>query len=63
MFVTDTVDAVYRPEAWIPEAVMDQLAEIIVDLPDLRVRHDYFSAGAPFAHFFLRRSITIMGNT
>lgn len=38
MFVTDTVDAVYRPEAWIPEAVMDQLAEIVVDLPDLRVR-------------------------
>lgn len=42
MFVTDTVDAVYRPEAWIPESVMDQLAEIIVDLPDLRVRSFLF---------------------
>ncbi|KAG8988872.1 hypothetical protein FRB90_002518 [Tulasnella sp. 427] len=41
MFVTDTVDAVYRPEAWIPEAVMDQLAEIVVDLPDLREHHDH----------------------
>ncbi|KIO22523.1 hypothetical protein M407DRAFT_9910, partial [Tulasnella calospora MUT 4182] len=41
MFVTDTVDAVYRPEAWIPESVMDQLAEIIVDLPDLREHHEH----------------------
>ena len=38
MFVTDTVDAVYRPESWIPEAVMDQLAEIIGDMPDVKVR-------------------------
>lgn len=37
MFLTDTVDAVYRPEAWIPESIMDQLAEIIGDLPDVRV--------------------------
>ncbi|KAG9033005.1 hypothetical protein FRB95_000667 [Tulasnella sp. JGI-2019a] len=36
MFLTDTVDAVYRPEAWIPESIMDQLAEIIGDLPDVR---------------------------
>jgi len=36
MFVTDTVDAVYRPERWIPEAVMDQLAEIVGDLPDVQ---------------------------
>lgn len=41
MFVTDTVDAVYRPEAWIPEAVMDQLAEIVVDLPDLREHSEH----------------------
>ncbi|KAG8913507.1 hypothetical protein FRC01_004504 [Tulasnella sp. 417] len=39
--IIDTVDAVYRPEAWIPESVMDQLAEIIVDLPDLREHHDH----------------------
>ena len=37
MFVTDTVDAVYRPENWFPESIMDQLAEIISDLPDVRV--------------------------
>ncbi|KAG8901218.1 hypothetical protein FRB99_005473 [Tulasnella sp. 403] len=36
MFVTDTVDAVYRPESWMPESIMDQLAEIIADLPDVR---------------------------
>ncbi|KAM0754971.1 hypothetical protein T439DRAFT_284317 [Meredithblackwellia eburnea MCA 4105] len=29
MFVTDTVDAVYPPEAWIPQAIMDRLGEII----------------------------------
>ncbi|KAF8588312.1 hypothetical protein K439DRAFT_1629769 [Ramaria rubella] len=33
MFVTDTVDAIYRPDAWFPEALLDQLAEIISDLP------------------------------
>ncbi|EJD54553.1 hypothetical protein AURDEDRAFT_156337 [Auricularia subglabra TFB-10046 SS5] len=33
MFVTDTVDAVYRPDEWFPESLMDQLAEIVGDLP------------------------------
>lgn len=33
MFVTDTVDAVYRPDDWFPESLMDQLSEIIGDLP------------------------------
>ena len=33
MFVTDTVDAIYRPDDWIPESLLDQLAEIIGDLP------------------------------
>jgi hypothetical protein len=37
MFITDTVDAVYRPENWMPEALLDQLAEIISDLPDTQV--------------------------
>ncbi|KDQ15544.1 hypothetical protein BOTBODRAFT_65254 [Botryobasidium botryosum FD-172 SS1] len=35
MFVTDTVDAVYRPDSWEPEALLDQLAEVIADLPAL----------------------------
>ncbi|KAF9067320.1 Dopey, N-terminal-domain-containing protein [Rhodocollybia butyracea] len=33
MFVTDTVDAIYRPNDWFPEAMMDQLAEIAGSLP------------------------------
>ncbi|KIJ53578.1 hypothetical protein M422DRAFT_73885 [Sphaerobolus stellatus SS14] len=33
MFITDTVDAVYRPDNWMPEALLDQLAEIASDLP------------------------------
>ncbi|KAK7464504.1 hypothetical protein VKT23_006673 [Stygiomarasmius scandens] len=33
MFVTDTVDAIYRPNGWFPEAMMDQLAEIVGSLP------------------------------
>lgn len=33
MFVTDTVDAVYRPDAWVPTSLMDQLAEVIGSLP------------------------------
>ncbi|KAG6874376.1 hypothetical protein C0995_015112 [Termitomyces sp. Mi166 len=33
IFVTDTVDAIYRPDSWFPEAMMDQLAEIAGALP------------------------------
>lgn len=33
MFVTDTVDAVYRPDDWSPEAMFDQLADIVGSLP------------------------------
>ncbi|QRW09045.1 hypothetical protein RhiLY_08044 [Ceratobasidium sp. AG-Ba] len=35
MFVTDTMDAVYRPDTWTPTSLMDQLAEIIGGLPRL----------------------------
>lgn len=37
MFVTDTIDAVYRPEEWSPESLLDQLAEMVAELPDSRV--------------------------
>lgn len=39
MFVTDTVDAVFRPDDWNPEAMFDQLAEIVgsLPIPDARV--------------------------
>jgi len=37
MFVTDTIDAVYRPEDWSPESLIDQLAEMVADLPEPRV--------------------------
>ncbi|GLB43530.1 putative dopey, N-terminal [Lyophyllum shimeji] len=33
IYVTDTVDAIYRPDNWFPEAMMDQLAEIAGALP------------------------------
>ena len=33
IFITDTVDAVYRPDDWHPEAMMDQLSEIVGNLP------------------------------
>ncbi|KAF9270860.1 hypothetical protein L218DRAFT_952937 [Marasmius fiardii PR-910] len=33
MFITDTVDAIYRPNDWSPEALMDQLAEVAGSLP------------------------------
>ncbi|KAI0031253.1 Dopey, N-terminal-domain-containing protein [Vararia minispora EC-137] len=32
-FITDTVDAVYHPDEWSPEAILDQLAEIASQLP------------------------------
>jgi hypothetical protein len=33
IFITDTVDAVYRPDNWYPEAMMEQLAEMVGNLP------------------------------
>jgi len=33
VFITDTVDAVYRPNDWLPEAMLDQLSEIARNLP------------------------------
>jgi hypothetical protein len=33
VFVTDTVDAVYRPDNWSPEAMMDRLAEVATGAP------------------------------
>ncbi|KAI0783393.1 Dopey, N-terminal-domain-containing protein [Abortiporus biennis] len=33
IFITDTVDAVYRPDEWSPVALLDQLAEVVGDLP------------------------------
>lgn len=40
IFITDTVDAVYPPETFLPEALLDQLAEIVSDLPvtEMKVR-------------------------
>jgi len=32
-FITDTIDAVYRPDEIVPEAMLDQLAEIAGGLP------------------------------
>jgi len=33
IFVTDTMDAVYRPDEWTPTSLMDQLADVIGSLP------------------------------
>lgn len=35
MFITDTVDAVYPPDNWTPQAIMDRLGEIIGSRQDL----------------------------
>ncbi|THH09322.1 hypothetical protein EW145_g2101 [Phellinidium pouzarii] len=38
IFITDTVDAIYRPDDWFPEAIMDQLSETVGDLPSSESR-------------------------
>jgi hypothetical protein len=38
IFITDTVDAIYHPDDWFPEAMMDQLAEIVGNLPIAETR-------------------------
>ena len=35
MFITDTVDAVYPPKNWSPQAIMDRLGEIVGTRQDL----------------------------
>ncbi|KAF8665364.1 hypothetical protein AX16_000383 [Volvariella volvacea WC 439] len=40
VFITDTVDAIYRPDGWFPEALMDQLAEIANSLPVVDTHED-----------------------
>ncbi|KAF9786711.1 Dopey, N-terminal-domain-containing protein [Thelephora terrestris] len=38
VFVTDTVDAVYRPDNWAPEAMMDRLAEVATSAPTVETK-------------------------
>jgi hypothetical protein len=33
IFITDTVDAVFRPDDWSPESMFDRLAEVVGSLP------------------------------
>ncbi|KAJ4470942.1 Dopey, N-terminal-domain-containing protein [Lentinula aciculospora] len=47
MFVTDTVDAIYRPNNWSPEAMMDQLAEIAASPPRTSTTTNGGSSPAP----------------
>lgn len=39
IFITDTVDAVYRPNEWFPTALLDRLAEVVGQLPSEGVRN------------------------
>lgn len=41
IFITDTVDAIYRPDNWFPDAVMDQLSETVGELPASETRVIY----------------------
>ncbi|KAF8559912.1 hypothetical protein OG21DRAFT_1528688 [Imleria badia] len=53
MFVTDTVDAVFRPDDWNPEAMFDQLADIVgsLPIPDARNGHVAFPSIAASVSF------------
>lgn len=52
VFITDTVDAVYRPDDWFPEAMMDQLSEIAGSLP-ISVRVFFFTLASYSYHNFV----------
>ncbi|KAF8845997.1 hypothetical protein BDN67DRAFT_891629, partial [Paxillus ammoniavirescens] len=54
MFVTDTVDAVLPPDDWHPEAMFDQLAEIVgsLPIPDARVSTQQTKLHRLFSHAF-----------
>jgi hypothetical protein len=38
VFITDTVDAIYRPDGWSPDAMMDRLAEVASYAPSSQVK-------------------------
>ena len=44
MFVTDTIDAEYPPNDWTPDAIMDRLAEIVLDHTKERMNGDATSS-------------------
>ncbi|KAG1754714.1 Dopey, N-terminal-domain-containing protein [Suillus paluster] len=46
IFITDTVDAVFRPDNWCPESMFDQLAEVVGSLPIPEPREQH-SIGLP----------------
>ncbi|KAH7100146.1 Dopey, N-terminal-domain-containing protein [Auriculariales sp. MPI-PUGE-AT-0066] len=54
MFVTDTVDSVYRPDDWFPESLLDQLGEIIGDLP---AQKGEAAVSAPASSFALHHDV------
>ncbi|TFK70447.1 hypothetical protein BDN72DRAFT_887964 [Pluteus cervinus] len=47
IFITDTVDAIYRPNEWFPEAMMDQLAETINSVPISESKANHSSLPSP----------------
>ncbi|KAJ8582095.1 hypothetical protein M405DRAFT_582865 [Rhizopogon salebrosus TDB-379] len=47
IFITDTVDAVFRPDNWTPEALFDQLAEVVGSLPVPEPRERQSNIGSP----------------
>jgi len=59
IFVTDTVDAVYKPDNWFPEALMDQLADIVSDMPavELKQRPSEFSLSEALTERGLRQPL------
>lgn len=48
MFITDTVDAIYRPNNWLPEALLDQLAEVVGNLSRVRSKYAILLTKAEF---------------
>ncbi len=54
MFITDTVDAIYSPDEWRPDALLDKVADIANNLPLHRVTVSvglHFSLGSCLNHY------------
>ena len=54
--MTDTVDAIYPPDHWFPEALMDQLAEVVSDLPASKSKVSLFVTSISYSLIFLQKS-------
>jgi len=58
MFVTDTVDAIYPPDHWSPQAIMDRIGEVLSNSALAKAHHHQIALLSPQADSFAQAGQT-----